>query len=611
MKTIHITEEQAKKVKKSIAAQDQVGGKVNSALLCYENSSHFIETWYRGFKSKFGPYKNHLIWLTDDISYAKSYGNRVYEYKINMSKCDGCISDLEEMCEYDFDYLEGPDIDLIETALQNGINSYEFYANNDDSICMCLWDKSPIISIRELDEEEYNNIEEYEGLEYSSYNDVDENADYMLGSEGGNNDYFHVTSVNEGMAEKIEKFLRLQAKEIYGITDSFEKAGFILTTGELLDLSNGKEKISMYHGALDVNGSNLREFLAAGNVRVQFASPGIEFVKKPTEQQFNQIKNFVRYTQNRESFYVDCCNEEGNNIWSKEYKGPQKESIYNDIVRYFDEGIKPQIGNSVLNGYSLADFLGESTKPSDVDLSSFNIKKNLNPKFWKDGHLDSRIRMKLLDIADDFIEFLGIDWVEPEDIIMTGSLANYSWDEKYSDIDLHIVVDYSDVDKRKDFVDNYFYSQKSLWNNEHKDLKIFGFPVEVFVQDVNTEHDSSGAYSLDKDKWITEPTREKLAKAKVNKDKIRAKVSEYMNDIDELCDIYKRNKSNEYKVRKVSEDADELFEKIKKERKEGLTKTGNEINNGNIIFKTLRRNGYIKKIIDLKSKTYDKMNSLS
>ena len=49
--------------------------------------------------------------------------------------------------------------------------------------------------------------------------------------------------------------------------------------------------------------------------------------------------------------------------------------------------------------------IDESLAPSEVDLSSFNIKKELNPKFWKNDRLDSRIRMKLLDIADDFINF--------------------------------------------------------------------------------------------------------------------------------------------------------------------------------------------------------------
>ena len=254
--------------------------------------------------------------------------------------------------------------------------------------------------------------------------------------------------------------------------------------------------------------------------------------------------------------------------------------------------------------------LDEDTNPEDIDLSSFNIKTALNPKFWKDEHLDSRIRMKLLDIADDFIEFLGVDWVKPDDIIMTGSLANYNWNKKFSDIDLHILMDYSKVDKRRDFVDNYFYSQKKLWNDEHKDLKIFGFPVEVYVQDTNEKHSSTGVYSLDKDKWLVEPEREKLSTAKINKSMIKNKVADYIDKIEKLLTIYK-TADDDYKVRKVSEKADKLFDEIKADRKKGLDKTDNEISNGNLIFKCLRRLGYIEKLVNLKSETYDKMNSLS
>ena len=255
-------------------------------------------------------------------------------------------------------------------------------------------------------------------------------------------------------------------------------------------------------------------------------------------------------------------------------------------------------------------FLEEGTDPEDIDLSSFNIKTALNPKFWKNERLDSRIRLKLLDIADDFIKFLGVDWVKPEDVIITGSLANFNWNKKFSDIDLHVVMDYSKVDKRKDFVDNYFYSQKKLWNDEHKDLKIFGFPVEVYVQDKNAKHSSTGVYSLDKDKWIVEPERDKLKDAKVNKSLIKNKVAEYIDKIEELLTIYKEA-DGDYKIREVSEKADKLFDKIKAERKNGLDDKDNEITNGNIIFKCLRRLGYIEKLSNLMSETYDKINSLS
>ena len=252
----------------------------------------------------------------------------------------------------------------------------------------------------------------------------------------------------------------------------------------------------------------------------------------------------------------------------------------------------------------------ESLAPSEVDLSSFNIKKELNPKFWKDDKLDSRIRIKLLDIADDFIEFLGVDWVKPEDITITGSLANYNWNKKYSDIDLHILIDYSKVDKRTDFVDNYFYSQKKLWNEEHKDLRIFGFPVEVYVQDVNKEHTSSGVYSLEKNEWVIEPEREKLSKKKVNKERIKKTVSQYTEKIDKLVDDSKNTNGDDYKMRKVYEGAQKLFDEIKKLRREDLSDANNEINEGNIIFKALRRLGYIDKLDKVINKGYNTLNSL-
>ena len=254
----------------------------------------------------------------------------------------------------------------------------------------------------------------------------------------------------------------------------------------------------------------------------------------------------------------------------------------------------------------------EIVNPDDIDLSSFNIKKQLNPEFWIDGKLDSEIRMKLLDIADDFIDFLGIDFGQPDDIIMTGSLANYNWDGKYSDIDLHILVDYEDFGDNYALVDEYFYSKKSLWNEQHKDIKIHGFPVELFVQDIHEKHCSSGVYSLEKDRWVVEPNKETLTSSKVNKNFIREKISDYMNKIDKFEYIYKKVKNDSYKSEKLYNKVDALFDKIKKDRKVGFEKSGGkEINNFNIIFKAMRRNGYIEKLVNLKTNIYDSLKSLN
>ena len=266
--------------------------------------------------------------------------------------------------------------------------------------------------------------------------------------------------------------------------------------------------------------------------------------------------------------------------------------------------------DNIENWGRLDEIENEIVEPDDVDLSSFNIKKHLNPKFWDDGHLDTRIRLKLLDIADDFFHSLDVDWVEPEDVIITGSIANYNWNKKYSDIDLHVLVDYEDVDERTDFVKEYFTMKKNQWNQKHSNLKIFGFPVEVYVQDVNEPHASSGVYSVDKDKWLTEPDFDKLRSGKVNKKHIREMVSTYMNKIDCLIDIYKEHKDDKYEMQKVYDDASEMLDEIKGLRRKDLEKYAREMCDGNIIFKSLRRSDYIGKLIKLKDLAYDKINSL-
>lgn len=254
--------------------------------------------------------------------------------------------------------------------------------------------------------------------------------------------------------------------------------------------------------------------------------------------------------------------------------------------------------------------VSESLEPEEVDLSSFEIKDKLNPKFWKNNKIDSRIRLKLLDIADDFVDSLEVKWAEPEDIIMTGSLANFTWNEEYSDIDLHIVMDFKKVDKRTDFVQNYFKSKKKEWEDKHENLKIYGFPIEVYVQDKNEKHAASGIYSLEKNEWIIEPNRDNFDENDYEDDVVKQKVSEYTKKIDKLLEDFEE-KTTESDIETIYNKSVSLFNKIKDERNDELNvKDAKELSNGNLIFKSLRRNGYIEKLINLRNNSYDKYNSL-
>ena len=244
---------------------------------------------------------------------------------------------------------------------------------------------------------------------------------------------------------------------------------------------------------------------------------------------------------------------------------------------------------------------------SNFDLSSFKPQKQLHPKVWVNGKLNSRVRLRLLDIADDFIDSLEVDWVKPDDIILTGSLANYNW-SKFSDFDLHILIDFKKVDDRTNFVKDYFDSKKNLWNEKHENLKIYGFPVELYVQDTNEEHTASGIYSLERNEWIKEPEPDAIKAIKLDKFLIKEKVFKFMKAIEKLEDECDGDKG-EYDAEQTANKAKELFDKIKSMRRESLKK-GGEMSAGNIIFKCLRRFHYIERLADVKSKTYDKIYSI-
>ena len=249
---------------------------------------------------------------------------------------------------------------------------------------------------------------------------------------------------------------------------------------------------------------------------------------------------------------------------------------------------------------------------SDAELNdvmqSFNVQQRLNEKIWDDdNHLNPRVRLKLLEIADKFYKTMETNWVKPVDVIFTGSLCNYNW-SKYSDVDLHVVVDFDEVDERTNFVKDYFDAKKKMWNEAHEDLKIYGFPVELYVQDENEEHTASGIYSLYKDNWIVEPSADTFSGENIDKNFIANKVMSCAEKIDDLEKQY-NEENDSHKIEIIANKVKTLFDKIKGVRKESLKKEG-EMSNGNIWFKSLRRLGYIEKLIELKAKTFDKINSI-
>ncbi|MEK9769370.1 MAG: nucleotidyltransferase domain-containing protein [Betaproteobacteria bacterium] len=236
---------------------------------------------------------------------------------------------------------------------------------------------------------------------------------------------------------------------------------------------------------------------------------------------------------------------------------------------------------------------------NEDDLATFEMQPEFQQKIW-DG--DERIRPgvkgALMDIVDEFVERLDLD-AEIKDIIVTGSLANYNW-SKFSDIDLHILIDFKEVNDNEELVKRFFDAVRSNWNKTH-DIKVKGHEVELYVQDENEPHVSTGVYSLMNDKWLVKPNK---VKPFIDKKTAKKKAADIEREVDKVASVlYDGN--HEAALDKAAY----LKEKIKTMRQAGLEKAG-VFSPENLAFKMLRRSEALSKLHDVYIKAYDQALSL-
>lgn len=243
----------------------------------------------------------------------------------------------------------------------------------------------------------------------------------------------------------------------------------------------------------------------------------------------------------------------------------------------------------------------EFNKKDLEPIKSFYLKDELNPKLWDNFRLDKEVRSNLLQISQDFYEKLELP-AEVIDIALCGSLCNYNWSEKYSDYDLHIIINFEQIDENYELVEKLVDYAKKVWNEQHN-IVIKGYEVEIAVQDAEdlkqgiSSGRMGGVFSLMNNRWIKKPERVEF---EPDEKVISEKGKTLMIEID---DIEKQSKEDKYEA--FNEKISKVWKKIKKYRQSGLESGDGEFSVGNLVFKLLRRNGYISKIMDLKRKNYD------
>jgi hypothetical protein len=240
----------------------------------------------------------------------------------------------------------------------------------------------------------------------------------------------------------------------------------------------------------------------------------------------------------------------------------------------------------------------------EVEREAFEKHQELQPKFWFAGRLNPKVSRRLIKIIEEFAieagEQSGLGApVEVEDIRLVGSLANYNW-SKYSDIDLHVVVDFSKISDDVELVESLFHGAIWRWNELH-DIMIYGHEVEIFVENVGHHTRSRGIYSIMNNEWISEPD---AAEIEFDYATARKKADAFQTEIN-LIDRFILEKP-----RSALKSIERLKQKIRRFRMAGLHSPAEEYSIENIAFKILRREEALDRLNNMKYDTYDRILSI-
>lgn len=246
------------------------------------------------------------------------------------------------------------------------------------------------------------------------------------------------------------------------------------------------------------------------------------------------------------------------------------EKLYKDIELIIDEAISDKDSIDI--------------NADELNLSSFDKNDELSPVLFDDnGEMHEDASDKCISISFDAVDD-ALDRTDiVSDIILVGSMASYHY-STYSDIDVHIVIDYnkmcddaSEYDEKKQYLKDY----KQQWMLSHNEL-IDDYQIEIYFQDVDDDIVSNGIYSILNGKWIKKPNKDE--DYIFDKSKVADAVFKYVDDIDNITN---------------SEDAKKLLDELLEIRNNALQSPAGEMSEYNIVYKVLRRTDYINKLRDM------------
>jgi hypothetical protein len=208
-------------------------------------------------------------------------------------------------------------------------------------------------------------------------------------------------------------------------------------------------------------------------------------------------------------------------------------------------------------------------------VEKFEIHDTLNPNLWdKDNRLLPDVRDRLIEIAHQFLSSVEFEF-PILDIRLVGSSASYNYTPN-SDIDVHIITNFSYLDCNSEIVQLLFNALKSKFNTEYS-ITVKGLEVEIYVEDVVSGISSNGIYSIINDNWIKFPERIQIP-----------------NQLDTSIPLsqWKIRYEDVMQSNTTAETISNLIDDIYLMRKDSIAKEG-EYGLGNQVFKDFRALGYL------------------
>lgn len=182
------------------------------------------------------------------------------------------------------------------------------------------------------------------------------------------------------------EYRRMLAKEQFGVTEEFRRAGYILPDGQMLDFAqNDRSRDTDHREILEVFGpaevktgtEALNEFLLDGNVRVMAEAPGVDISADtaPTAQQLEQIRKMAeQLSGERGQFTLDISTADGRVAASKEYSGRvDADKVVREIREYYKTRELAQESSLAKFRFQLAEQASREAKKNDQRQASRDI----------------------------------------------------------------------------------------------------------------------------------------------------------------------------------------------------------------------------------------------